>query len=233
MVNYCRNCGSKIDRVIKFCPKCGCKITFENEFKEERKKVLMENDNSLFRKIFFGILFFLVILGVYIQNYEKLQNIIDMKRSVVDIPQMANSTFNGNESKVNIKWGFVIGDDVIVRSKPSVLGNQLVLLSNNSRVEILDKEICSDNSAAILSMPSLKIFLSNGKDITINRGQALVIKGEVKGKFVCSLNVGGQEISVELPKNNVRLLKGDIWYKVRTETGTIGYIFYEYVKEEN
>jgi len=238
MINYCKHCGIKIDRVIKFCPKCGCKITSEKEMKEEeKKKTTKRNNNDLFAKIFFIILFLVIILGFYIQNYEKSQNNTEEKNSIVGIPKTENelslSKSNSILSKVTVKRGIITGDEVILRSKPSTLGSQIVLLYDKNEVEILGKEKCSDNSSAILSIPSLKISLVNGKVITINRGQALIVKRENKGNLICGLNLDGREVSLELPKNNVHLLQGDIWYKVKTENEVVGYVFSDYIKEEN
>lgn len=219
----CKSCGMRLRREDSFCSNCGCKLTLENK---DNLLAIKGNDNMLV-KIFIFILLGVLIIGFYVSNYEITQNNI-MQNNIIR-NELAVETQKSEELIARV--GEINGKNVILRSIPSTLGSEVALLYDNTRVDILGKETCKDKSAAILDISSMRIYLNNGKEVTIYKGQALTVIREQSKNLLCSLKIDGNDIIIEIAKTKVRFLEGSIWYKIKTKNGFVGYVFCDYIKE--
>lgn len=151
----------------------------------------------------------------------------------VAIPQQpVNTAPHVNRPQNNTQTGYIAGEEVSLRSLPSTAGTKIMVLNNNTYVNILERHECTDRYAAMLDVPERK-FTYKGLNYTIRSGQALqIVEGNPNGNGIvrCRVEMEGRTAFIDIYKRDLRMLYGDVWYKVRLNNGQTGYVFGKYVR---
>ncbi len=126
--------------------------------------------------------------------------------------------------------GHIRGNEVIMRSGPSTASARVAVLYNNNPVTILDRYTCEDPSAAMLTS-AVTVYLNRGS-VTFQYGQAIKIISDDGGYVVAEIEYadGARSVRTNINKNNMKRLYGETWYRVRTSSGSEGYVYGEYVQ---
>lgn len=115
--NFCKDCGEKLDKGAIFCGKCGCKV----------KKTFIEK-LYMKKKWIIGILFIIIIIGIYLYNSSSRSN---------DVP---NDHFTSNQN--NIEEKDVVSNNTIIACAKTEVSKLLRSSSTASwgTAEVIDKD---------------------------------------------------------------------------------------------
>lgn len=133
---------------------------------------------------------------------------------------------NGIGENGYVRAGYITGDDVIMRSRPSTLGNEVDVLYKNNYVDIINVVECKDSTAAILE--NQYRLRHRGEEYILNENLGLKIIRDMGDKYECGFVVNDEAIQAKFYKSDVRKLYGDRWYCVR-HNGKLGYIYGKFV----
>lgn len=133
---------------------------------------------------------------------------------------------NGIGENGYVRAGYITGDDVIMRSRPSTLGNEIDVLYKNNYVDIINVVECKDSTAAILE--NQYRLRHRGEEYILNEKLGLKIIRDMGDKYECGFVINDEAIQAEFYKSDVRKLYGDRWYCVR-HNGKLGYIYGKFV----
>lgn len=153
----------------------------------------------------------------------------DSKDTDVALYELAKRIAMKNNTSIN-KQGFINGNEVILRSEPSISGRNISVMYRGNRVEVLEKVECNDPSAAILNKDNVTLsYNDHSKKVLLRYGQALRITSEQGKDLYCDIKVGDEIVNAKFNASIVKRIYGDTWYRVRNNTGIEGYILGQYI----
>ncbi len=125
--------------------------------------------------------------------------------------------------------GQISVSSVNMRSGHSILAQRIATLPRGQNVTVLDSWVADSEQEAILKK-DLHTEVA-GKTKTLGKGQAvsLVQYDASQGKYLVSLQDKSGTISGWTSEENVKSLKGALWYKVSTPAGKTGWVLGEFV----
>lgn len=197
--------------------------------------VQRETDNKK-NLIIGGLVVVVLAMGGYMafgNNSGKSSAEVSTTKNVntVSAPKKDINTSYSNTNNFAVKQGHIVGNEVILRSSPSTTSSMIGTLYDNNAVTILDKYVCNDRSAGILTNAitvydgATKVYFKYGQGITIIRDDGNTVLADIK------YDDGVKVVRRTISKSNMRSIYGDKWYKVRTASGKEGYVYGNYVRE--
>lgn len=126
--------------------------------------------------------------------------------------------------------GIITGAGVLMRSENSFSGSVLKTLSRGEEVYILGKTISTNENEAV-TRRDLTVNTSIGT-VKLNRGKLVYIIGETPNEFLVSFRYQNLELTASIPKNELKKISGQYWYKIKTKSGQVGWVFGDYIKEK-
>lgn len=127
------------------------------------------------------------------------------------------------------RFGIIIGSNVILRSHHSIESDIISRLNKNQEVEILDRWVADDPNEAITTR---EVYLQTANSrVLLNRGKALKIVSEHGSYCTVTCEYQGRIIRGILPGDVIEKTYGQIWYKVQTNDGKLGWVFGKFLQE--
>jgi hypothetical protein len=125
--------------------------------------------------------------------------------------------------------GQISASNVNMRAGHSILAQRIATLPRGQNVAVLDSWVSESDQEAILKM-DLYVEI-NGRTKTLGKGKAvsLVQYDASQGTYLVSLQDKSGTISGWTSAENVKTLKGSIWYKVSTPGGKTGWVLGEFL----
>ena len=125
--------------------------------------------------------------------------------------------------------GQISASSVNMRSGHSILAQRIATLPRGQNVTVLDSWVADSEQEGILKKDLYTEV--DGKTKTLGKGKAvsLVQYDASQGKYLVSLQEKSGTISGWTSEENVKSLKGALWYKVSTPSGTTGWVLGEFV----
>jgi len=128
----------------------------------------------------------------------------------------------------SIRYGYITGDNVNIRSGPGVSYDRITKLDKGDSVTILDESLAGSTSEGKL-WSDTTVSLEGGGGMTLGAGYAVTVMGEDGWNYRIRFNVDGTEHYGYVPKTDVKLFIDDYWYQVETPSGDIGWVIDDYV----
>lgn len=241
---FCGNCGSNLENI---CKKCGSYYNDEDVFCQKCGNRIVENIDACaspekgakwFQKRYVWLiailLVFLISGGVgahYYFNHNKphkaaSREIVKMNNTSTAIKQNNSGVDEKNEKDV---FGVIQGNDVIVRSEGSTAGAAIDYLQNGTRVKVLSKKKCEDQNAAVINVQGYLVRL-DGKDINLNKGQAVKIISFDGNNYKCETEISKRTVYIYPRQQEIRKIYGEVWYQVQINNNKIGWVFGDYIR---
>lgn len=142
--------------------------------------------------------------------------------------KLNNNYINKKTNILEKQTGYISGDDVFLREKPSTASRILQTLKRNVRVDVIGIEQCNDSQAAMVDTDNVVVGY-NGNNIKLQRGQPITITGENNATYQCRLDLENNSGTIYLNKQDVKKLYGDVWYNVKTSRGQVGWIYKDFI----
>ena len=127
------------------------------------------------------------------------------------------------------QMAYVKGDDVFLRSAPSINSSVIKTLKRNSGLDAIAVQTCDDERAGMINTDNVVVGF-NGQNIRLAKGQPVTITGENGGTYQCQLNLENGSGTIYVDKVNVKKLYGETWYKVRLSGGTEGWVYKDFIQ---
>lgn len=131
--------------------------------------------------------------------------------------------------------GYITGSGVLIRSDHSTSGAKKGSLKLNQEVDILDVYYPSNNyNEAILRTKTKFYSQGNGAYLfSLGSGKAVkVIENINQYQYRISFkNKNGSVGFAKISSDRLEFINGEKWYKVRTNSGLVGWVFGKYVQE--
>lgn len=239
----CSKCGKPLLSYVSYCAECGQKILLQMPETDADKAEIMRGyrytpAKRIVFKVWVGICVLTIIFFMGYGRNLLLNNAKPvLQQATVPIPSVkvpaglagtSTPTTPQQMPTAPVLQGTINGDDVILRSDSSISGAELDYLQRGTQVQILQKTVCKDISAAVISVGN-KYVSYNGHSIHLPRGQAVEIQSTANGYYRCKLKIGDNWVYGELAVNEVRKIYGDIWYQIRLKSGKIGWVYGDYL----
>lgn len=130
--------------------------------------------------------------------------------------------------------GRVTGSNVLLRQGPSTQERSMGALSRGTTVDILGQQIPTGNgNEAKLRVPTT-FYDPSGRAVafTLEAGKAVAVEEMINDNaYRISFKRGRTLGSAQIDAQHLDWIGGEVWYRVRTELGNVGWIFGEFVEE--
>ena len=131
---------------------------------------------------------------------------------------------------------FITGSGVLIRSDHSTSGAKKGSLKLNQEVDILDVYYPSNNYNEAILRTKTNFYDRDGNGsfvFSLNAGKAVkVIENIDQNQYRISFkNTNGSIGFAKISSNSLEFINGEKWYKVRTNSGLVGWVFGKYVQE--
>lgn len=124
----------------------------------------------------------------------------------------------------------IMGNEVILRASHTVASNEVAYLNRGDRVDVIDRWTTKESNEGILTRGNLTLA-HNGKQVVLQKGQAVGIVRETSALFVIVIKVDGQWLEKTADKDMITRIYGQNWLQVRLQNGRIGWILSKFVQE--
>ena|GEM_PF-3627336 len=129
----------------------------------------------------------------------------------------------------NRRMGTITGNEVMVRTGSSTSAAQITDLDQGTQVEILETRKSTDRRAAVVTTDLSGSY--NGQPIRINKGYGVIIlRDNGNGSSRCQLTVDNHDVYMQINNNNLSSIYGQTWYKVKLDSGQVGWVFGDFVQ---
>ena len=130
----------------------------------------------------------------------------------------------------------ITGSNINVRSEHSTTSVRKGSLQLNEIVEILDVYYPSNNYNEAILRTKTPFYDSDGNGslvFSLDAGKAVkVIENIDQNQYRISFkNTNGSIGFAKISSNSLEFINGEKWYKVRTNSGLVGWVFGKYVQE--
>jgi hypothetical protein len=130
--------------------------------------------------------------------------------------------------------GRVTGSNVLLRQGPSTQERSMGALSRGTTVDILGQQIPTGNgNEAKLRVPTT-FYDPSGRAVafTLEAGKAVAVEEMINDNaYRISFKRGRTLGAAQIDAQHLDWIGGEVWYRVRTELGNVGWIFGEFVEE--
>ena len=140
-----------------------------------------------------------------------------------------NNNIAVEEKKVITKTGSIKGNDVIVRGGPSTISPAIDYLYNGNKVKVLNEQVCKDENAAIINIPSLTIMV-DGIKVVVIKGQAVEIINFNGGYYKCQTEINKKKVYISLKQQEIKKVYGETWYQIQLDNNKIGWVYSDYIE---
>ena len=243
---FCGNCGSNLENV---CNNCGSYYNDEDIFCQTCGHRIVENIDACaspekgqkwYQKKYLWLVATLLILLIagavgahYYFNNNKLykansREVVKMNSASTAIKQNNSGLDEKNEKEV---FGVIQGNDVIVRSEASTAGAVIDYLPTGIKVRVLSKKKCEDQNAAVINVQGYLVRL-DGKDINLNKGQAVKIISFDGNNYKCETEISKRRVYIYPKQQQIRKIYGEVWYQVQINNIKIGWVFGDYIRTQ-
>ena len=237
--NVCKKCGKPYPAGARFCETCGNNLSENNCIAPS--VIIREADVPKTQRgygmIIISIIAIVVFagLGSYYFYQHNPPNKINYeqttKPNIIKPPEQNKNTNNviPEIKKIVSATGIIKGNDVIVRTDPSVTTTAIDYVDDGLSVTVLSKQKCEDQNAAIINVPSITVTV-DGKNILLKKGQALKIISLDGNVYKCEAEINKRMTYIYINQPDIRKIYGDVWYKVQLENNKIGWIYGDYIQ---
>ena len=123
----------------------------------------------------------------------------------------------------------IAAESAQLRNKASLLGVSLQRLSRGTKVEVLGKDTCQDNTVAMFIQDAGRFNDSKDGVILLVKGTPLKITQliDTRNVYECDFTAtNGKEYRAHFSTDQIKMMKGTLWYKVKFNNNT-GWIYGE------
>ncbi len=130
----------------------------------------------------------------------------------------------------------ITGSGVLIRSDHSTSGAKKGSLKLNQEVYILDVYYPSNNYNEAILRTKTNFYDNDGNGnfmFSLGAGKAVkVVENIDQSRYRISFrNTNGSLGFAKISSNSLEFINGEKWYKVRTNSGLVGWVFGKYVQE--
>ncbi len=216
---FCNKCGSPHRKDALFCPKCGQLIEVD------------EITSSSFKRKpwLFGIigLIFVAIVGFSYVFFFSIQPM----SSAPETDKTNSKTIEQAKLVEAKKTGYIKGNDVALREDHTIAAHAPTYLKDKQSLNIIGEWTCTDPKEAIVRDHGTLMW-HNGKNITLQKGQAVVIQEDLGNEYHIMVNLDNSWIDTYTEKSLIRKIYGEKWIQVSLPNGQIGWVFSDYVVKD-
>lgn len=136
----------------------------------------------------------------------------------------------------NSRYGYTNGSSIILRDNHSTSSSKLTSLKKGASLEILDEFYPTNNTnEAILRYETRFYDTYDGNYVfKLPEGKAVKVIEHLNGSKV-KISYTQHDKSkgyATITTDRLKFINGDAWYKVRTESGKVGWVFGQFVDLE-
>jgi tetratricopeptide (TPR) repeat protein len=125
--------------------------------------------------------------------------------------------------------GVIIGTNVILRAEPTTLSPIIARLNNGDVVTIIDKLTSENLKEAITSKETF--LITDFTRVPLSKGKAILVISE-RGDYVeVETDYQGRKLRGLIHTNDIERIFYQTWYKVKTNSDKIGWIFGKFLME--
>lgn len=132
------------------------------------------------------------------------------------------------------RYGHTTGSSVILRSNHSTSSTKIMSLKKDETLEILDEFNPTNNTNEAILKYETKFYNSSSNEYVFKlpEGKAVkVIEHLNNNKVKISYTEhGGSKGVATITTDRLEFINGDLWYKVRTASGKVGWVFGKFVE---
>lgn len=134
------------------------------------------------------------------------------------------------------QYGYTTGSSVILRSNHSTSSTKIMSLKRDESLEILDEYSPTNNTNEAILKYETKFYNSYSNDYAFKLPSGKAVKvierlsdDRVKISYT---EHGGSKGVATITTDRLEFINGDLWYKVRTASGRVGWVFGKYIQLE-
>ena len=246
---FCDKCGSKVKEGEEFCGNCGAPFKTRNQtlpdntdqsdvregMREECASHIPQIEEKQPQSKRKNGLLIAVVIVLIVAGCGGVYYFLHQDKVIADKPVNNSKIVSKNnnvvteEKKAIITTGSIKGNDVIVRGGPSTISPAIDYLNNGDKVKVLNKQICKDENAAIINIPTLTIIV-DGIQVVLKKGQAVEIINFNGSYYKCQTEINKKMVYIYPKQQEIKKVYGETWYQIQLYNNKIGWVYGDYIE---
>ena len=233
----CNKCGKVFQDNETVCSKCGTKRVYLSNGRLSNIKAIGVAIKNKFveimqprNKLQYGVILFICFICSFLVSYYCFLH-YSTESGDINIPSVSDL----NDVEISYIKSFetatIVGvDETNIYELPTTYSRKVGTIHRGDNVEILQRERCSDPTAAVLrNRYDIPEGTHGYEEIHLKKGAPLRIEGSQYGFYYCSINENRDYGFLLLAPNEIVTLYGKIWYNVIFDDRT-GWICSEFAR---